>query len=221
MDGAGMKFRKSKEERKARSEKHARKWGSRAAHHPWAFTLSFTAAASYYFIFLIILIQAPHGLASLDVWVGRLLILLLIVAIPVFSRTLYAIAMAWRHNDNLCPICFGKFPLDPQEEIKKQNFYLRMVHELNRKIFMVPIVGVVGSFPLALILLATGALFHLNWMTYLSFGLFLYSGIGTSCLGVLNMTHMRLQPWCPYCDHRRDWDDEERPVSPEPVSGSN
>ncbi|HST77309.1 MAG TPA: hypothetical protein VLN58_02350 [Verrucomicrobiae bacterium] len=216
-----MKFRKSKEERNKRLEKRARKWGSRAAHHPWAFTLGFTAAASYYFIFLIILIQAPYGLLSLNVWVARLLILLVVVAIPTFPTLLFGILMAWRHNDNLCPICFGKFPLDPQEEVKKQNSYLKTFHGLNKKIFIVPTVATVLGLLIALLLLPIGVFTHLTWMVYLAFGLYLYSGIGLSCLGALNMTHMRLQPWCPYCDHRRDWDDEERPIFPEPVSGSN
>jgi hypothetical protein len=223
MDGAGMKFRKSKEERKEKAQKNARKWGSRAAHHPWAFTLGFTVSLSYYFIFLFIVIQSPHGILSWNVWVARVLIFFLIPSMFIFPKLLFGIIQAWRHNDNLCAICFGKFPLDPQAEVKKQDFYLRALHKLDdkQKIFFVPIVGVALSFPLAMIALPVGVIFDLNWMVYTSFGLFLYAGIGMSFLGVLNMTHIRLQPWCPYCDHRRDDDDEDAPILPEPVSGTN
>lgn len=123
------------------------------------------------------------------------------------------------HHRNLCLRDIQDAPLlDPQEAVRKQLKYLKLVHR-PRLAWALIAVAV-----LALLLPATGSVApSLPLLAKLAVTAMAVAGVFAAGV-TLHATriHRKLQPWCPYCDHRRGGDDD--PVvapEPDPVGTAN
>lgn len=142
----------------------------------------------------------------------------------LFLPIIAGFAMSMKHGRNLCERCIEEMPLDPEAAVKKRRWVLRTCHFLSevrhvprlRKpvhytsmhalLLVLILLSVVCSFVFgrSLITTASGSLISL----------LMVAGIGS------NITHARLQLWCPWCGYGRGGDDEreDTPTPSEPVN---
>lgn len=130
-------------------------------------------------------------------WISVVLILAYFATSYITGGHLYA----------LCSRCAARTPLDPEAAVKRHHRALSYTHRTRRTALTIYL-------PVAAVLVA--AIFIQNlvvaWLYALALVVFYVdSAIGSYAL----LRHRTLQPWCPWCRHWRD-DDEDTPA-PQPV----
>lgn len=140
---------------------------------------------------------------------------LLVLVFAIYGVAYYAVV---KHNHNLCERCIAEMPLNPQALVTRRDRALRWDHKEDRFRGRPLLLLLAIYVPLIVVI----ALFFLlpDWAGKVLFALWV--GVYQTYEILATRTHKILQPWCPYCDHRRrgkdtfDPDPDPAPV-PDPV----
>ncbi|MFE7462437.1 hypothetical protein ACWFMI_24610 [Nocardiopsis terrae] len=130
-------------------------------------------------------------------------------AAVVMLLGLALLALGARHHlGRLCELCFAAMPLDMSAAATQRRWMLRLVHlTFGHRPWKVLAGGV------ALIVLGLLAAAHISVLALVGVN------VGAAVLWVAVETHMRYQPWCPWCGHGRGGGGKDDAPAPAPPTG--
>jgi hypothetical protein len=128
------------------------------------------------------------------------------LALPGALALILVVLASWlamrRHDRRLCEQCVAAMPLNPSEEASRYRRRFWTAHSLSEPRYLVPyLVVLIGSN------FASSAPGRIAWALIQSSMIYLIAA---------QVTHRRLQPWCPWCrdDGGGEHVDEAPPVLP-------
>jgi hypothetical protein len=125
----------------------------------------------------------------------------LLAALAIIVGVIGGFVLMRRHDRRLCELCMTHMPLNPSLEVERHKWRFWVAHDGSEMRFVVPYLAVVF-----------GSSFVVDYI-----GKWTWAAIQATLvyLVLAQVTHRRLQPWCPWCRSGGDSVPESPEVLPE------
>ncbi|MGN6607883.1 MAG: hypothetical protein ACTHMS_12850 [Jatrophihabitans sp.] len=123
------------------------------------------------------------------------------LALAIIAGVVGGFVLMRRHDRRLCEMCMAHMPLNPSAEAERKKWRFWLAHNGSEMRFVGPYLAVV-----------LGSSFAYDYI-----GKWVWAAIQASLIYLVlaQVTHRRLQPWCPWCRSGGDGVPESPEVLPE------